>query len=385
MGLLVFLVILRLCNNLSTFYSVRNVVQTTPLRIAHATIMTSMSLKFKEFPKVEIRITPVNVISMRKLHTLVNGSEIRADSSGTTVLIHNSLALIFDSFEQKNVRVIFATDGISLDCRFVPLTGDNLVGEMNCRLQIPEFPFKEDIKGLAGNWKVGNPEADLTPPAAPASFKLNINDPQSIYVAFNNSFKVAKIDSQFTYGPGETWESINTPDIPLVPELNPLPSPIHPNTNDADIKEKCQGSASAQCTFDARFSGAVLAAKETAAFIEEVRRSQEQLGKPMLFCPAPDLFYADVRLTGLGPSDKLEVVGCKNGARDTNEGTFTSNCNGTHWSQDWTSQKSRCCVPSFSMSCPVLCCGRTSEANRASCTNCTVQYSISPTDNIICA
>jgi hypothetical protein len=122
----------------------------------HATRMTSMSINYKPFPTIEIRINPAietfgqknrNLISAdRKLVALFDKVEVRAAISGSTVLLQNSVQLLFDNLDQKNIQVVFTQHMISLDCQFVPL---DTTGELNCRLQIPSS-YKNKISGLAG-------------------------------------------------------------------------------------------------------------------------------------------------------------------------------------------------------------------------------------------
>ena len=298
--------------------------------------MSSISIKYKTFPTIEILISPPSAITNRKLMVLVDKVETRAAIFGTSISLHNSVHLLFDNVDQKHVRVLFSQDMLSLDCQFVTLAS---TGELNCRLQIPSS-YQKKISGLAGNWVERDPEADLTPPTVAAQYaRVNISDPQSIYINFNNSFKVlTQSQSLFSYE-FETWESINKP---VVSELSPLP-PIHPQANEIDISRECTGVGAAQCIYDARFSGALPAAQETARFLAKVREEQTQLATPMNYCSYPDIPFAKFTVTHLRENGVLDVTGCDDNARDLKSGNFKAICLARgKWEPDWSDQKNRC-------------------------------------------
>ena len=301
-----------------------------------------MSIKYQPFPTIEIRINPSDKISAeRKLIALVDKVEVRAAISGSNVLLQNSVQLLFDNVDQNNIHVVFTQNMISLDCQFVALVAN---GELNCKLQIPSS-YQQKITGLAGNWVEKDPEADLTPPAAAAQFaKVNISDPHSIYINFNNSFKVGRNQSLFNYQLGvESWESINTPETQVKPELNPRP-PLHTQANETEIDLACAGVA--QCIYDARFSGSLPAAQETARFLAKVREAQNQLATTMNYCSYPDIPFANLTITHLRENGVLEVTGCDENARDLKSGPFKAMCRaGGKWEPDWSDQKNRCCLP----------------------------------------
>lgn len=303
-----------------------------------------MCIKYKDFPVVEVRISPEALLPLRKLMVLVNKIETRAILSGTTVLISKSLQLNFDSFDQRTFRLVFTQDMLSLYCQFVPFSSEQTNGEMNCRLQAPASSYSNGrIKGLAGNWIEGYPEADLTPPFS--QLGVNASDPQSIYIAYNSSIRVTAFDSLFTYGldADETWESINTP---VVPQLDPLP-PLHPNTDENLVNAVCAGSP--QCTFDARFSGILTAAKSAADFIGQVRADQSQLVPARGFCEHPDIPYATMTVSSHREGGHISVSGCANGAHDTSSGSeFSATCTNGTWNPDWRGQRDRCCLQSVS-------------------------------------
>ena len=315
-----------------------------PNPIAHATRMSSISIKYKTFQTIEIRISPANLISERKLIALVDKGEIRAATSGSTVVLANSVQLLFDDVLQKNIHVAFSQDMLSLDCQFVALAS---TGELNCRLQIPSS-YQKKISGLAGNWVEGNPEADLSPPAAATQYaNVNINDTGSIYIAFNNSFKVTQSQSLFSYE-FESWGDINAP---VVPELSPTP-PLHKQANETLIARDCTGVSAGQCIFDARFSGDLTAALESARFLTIVRDAQTQLGMPMNYCSNPDIPYAKLTVTHLRENGELQVTGCVENARDLKNGPFKATCRGGNkWEPDWRDQKNRCCLPHLGIAC----------------------------------
>ena len=299
-----------------------------------------MSIKYQHFPTIEIRINPSNMISSeRKLIALVDKDEVRAAISGFSVLLQNSVQLLFDNVDQKSIHVAFTQNMISLDCQFVALAAN---GELNCKLQIPSS-YQQKITGLAGNWVEIDPEADLTPPAAAAQLaKVNISDPHSIYINFNNSFKVGRNQSLFSYQ-FESWESINSPQTPVEPELNPRP-PLHTQANETEIDLACAGVA--QCIYDARFSGSLPAAQETARFLSKVREAQNQLATTMNYCSYPDIPFAKLTITHLRENGVLDVTGCDENAKDLKSGSFKATCRaGGKWEPDWSDhQKNRCCL-----------------------------------------
>ena len=130
-----------------------NYLAQTPTPKAQATRMSSMIIKYQKYSTIEIRINPFDTITAeRKLIALVDNVEIRAATSGSSVLLQNSVPFLFDNYKQKNIRVSFMQDMLSLDCQIVSL---DFSGELNCRLQIL-VSYKNKISGLVGNWVEGN-------------------------------------------------------------------------------------------------------------------------------------------------------------------------------------------------------------------------------------
>ena len=202
-------------------------------------------------------------------------------------------------------------------------------------MQIP-LAYQNQTTGLVGNWQ-SNLTQDLLPPNV-SSTNFNPANASVIYNTSVNAYKLTLAsNSLFCY----TWELFDTFFKQTIsPDFSPTP-PTKINDTSA-ITNAC--GTSAQCVYDAYYTGSLSAAASTRAFIERATADQSTLNVSYAnsYCPYPDVPYAVMSISSLQSGGMMTITGCQTGFTDNLGGTTSCNCNAPNWSCDLAAQRCRC-------------------------------------------